>query len=68
MAKLDELNRRIDEAGLKRSYIAAKIGISPQSLFNKLTGKAPLKASEMMGIAKVLQLDDHETVNIFLRN
>ena len=67
MAKLEELNRRIDEAGLKRNYIAAKIGVSPQALFNKLSGKAPLKAWEMMGIAELLRLDDHETVDIFLR-
>ena len=61
----EELKKRIDERGLKIRYIADKLGISHEAMYNKVKGKTEFKVSEVAALAKVLNLSDKEIRSIF---
>ena len=61
----EELKKRIDERGLKIRYIAEKLGISHEAMYNKVKGKTEFKVSEVAALAKVLNLSDKEIRSIF---
>ena len=66
MVTLEELRNIIDESGIRRPFLARKLGISNQSLSYKLNGKREFKASEVSVLADALRLDDKEAMYIFL--
>ena len=61
----EELKKRIDERGLKIRYIADKLGISHEAMYNKIKGKSEFKVSEVAALAKVLNLSDKDIRAIF---
>ena len=47
----------IEDNGIKRSFVAEKIGMSPELLRRSLEGKRKLQADEFIAICEVLSLD-----------
>ena len=47
----------IEDNGIKRSFVAEKIGMSPVLLGRSLEGKRKLQADEFIAICEVLSLD-----------
>lgn len=62
------LNQTLDERKVNLSDLAAKMGISRTSLYNKLEGKSPLVVPEMNTIRAVLRLTEEESKRIFWDN
>jgi transcriptional regulator with XRE-family HTH domain len=54
MTDTKKLRRRIDLSGLKRSYIAKALGISPAALYQKIANKQEFRASEIDALCKLL--------------
>lgn len=66
MTDAGKLNAAIKRSGLKKSYIAEKLGISKPSLWMKITGKRDFKTSEIRILKDLLGLTPKEVVDIFL--
>lgn len=66
MANLIVLKDKVKESGLKKSYIAERLGITRQSFSNKLNGVSDFKIEEMSNMCEVLDLSEEERDNIFL--
>lgn len=62
---LELLKKRIAESGLKQNYIAQQMGINRASLHNKLNGKSEFTMKEIVGLSRVLHMDDKEILHIF---
>lgn len=62
--RLDEL---IKSSDYPINVIAAKVGMTTQSLHNKRTGQREFTIREMVGLCKVLNIPDSERDEIFLR-
>lgn len=58
MTNVQLLNEKIRQSGLKKSYIAAQIGIAPNTLTALLKNKAEFKASQIRTICEVLNIRD----------
>lgn len=65
MKGLELLRKKIDQSGLKLTYVAERLGISYQGLKKKLDGDTEFKASEIAVLKDVLQLSDAEVQDIF---
>lgn len=65
MKGLELLRKKIDQSGLKLTYVAERLGISYQGLKKKLDGDTEFKASEIAVLKDVLQLSDVEVQDIF---
>lgn len=66
MTNTNLLADRIQQSGLKKSYIAKVLGIDPKTLKNKLTGCTEFKESEMDAMWKLLGITDPaEKIAIF---
>lgn len=66
MTNIDLLEDKIYESGLKKGYIAAKIGVSPSTLSALLSNRSEFKASQIRAICDVLDIkDDAEIRAIF---
>jgi len=61
----EKLKQKIDERGLKIRYIAEKLGISHEAMYNKVKGKSEFKVSEVAALAKILKLSDRDIRSIF---
>lgn len=61
----EKLNSFIDESGLKKNKIADYIGLTPYGLSQKLKGKTEFKASEIVKISRILNLNKKERDAIF---
>lgn len=55
------LNELIQQSGLKKVYIADKLGVTPVGLHNLITGKSEFKASQINKMCDLLGIDDLET-------
>jgi predicted transcriptional regulator len=62
------LKEKINESGLKSSYIADTLGISRQSFSNKIKGETSFRASEVYVMCDLLRLDGNERIKIFFPN
>ena len=51
------LKKIIEDRGIKYQYLAKELGISRESLYNKVNGKTEFTAGEIRSIAKTLALD-----------
>lgn len=61
----EALKRAINRRGLKIRYIAEKLGISHEAMYNKVKGKTEFKASEIAMLIDLLDLSDAEVREIF---
>ena len=65
MTDTELLEEKIRESGLKKKFIAEKIGISPYALAKKIKNITEFKTSEIDCICKLLNiatLDDKEKI------
>lgn len=58
MTNTELLNELIKQSGLKKSYIAEKIGVTPVGLSNLIAGKSEFKASQINKMCDLLGIDD----------
>ena len=58
MTNVKLLNEKIKRSGLKKSYIAAQIGVAPNTLSSLLHNKAEFKARQISIICRVLDIKD----------
>ena len=63
-----ELEMVIKDSGLKKSFIADKIGITRQNFYLKLNGERQFSQGEIMGLKEVLRLSDKQFMSIFFNN
>lgn len=67
MTNLTKLKEAIDNSGFKLGFIASQMGISQQTLYNKLNGNTKtFTIREVFALKKVLKLTDEEIEEIFL--
>lgn len=59
------LRELITNAGLKYKYVASTLGITPQALQQKIKNDREFKASEIDGLAKLLDLTPADKDRIF---
>ena len=60
------LNKKIDESGYKRIYIAKAIGLkSAYGLARKIRNESEFKASEINALCELLKIDSEEKEAIF---
>lgn len=67
MTNVTLLRQKIDDSGLKMSFIAEQLNMTPQGLYKKLKGGSDWLFSQVIIIKKLLQLSDEE-VNIIFFN
>lgn len=60
-----ELNRIIDESGMKRHFIAQQLGMSDQTFYNKTRGKSPWRYEEAQAFSELFNLPKRERREIF---
>ena len=65
MTNTEELNRAIDESGIKRKYIADALGISVQALRLKILNRTEFKQNEIATLRNILKLTQREADLIF---
>lgn len=59
------LEKRIAQTGLKKCYIAERIGLSRQHLNNCINNRAEFRANQMAILCDLLNIDIHEKEAIF---
>lgn len=62
MTNVELLAEKIRESGLKKSFIAEKIGVSRANLTALLNNKAEFKASQIRAICDVLNIKDDAVI------
>lgn len=65
MVNTKKLNEAIAAKGYRKEYLAGLLGISRQSLSNKITGKTEFRAEESRVLKETLELTDRAFVDIF---
>lgn len=55
------LNELIEQSGLKRVFIAGKLGLTPVGLYNCIQGKSEFNASQINTLCYLLRIEDLET-------
>ena len=58
MTNVDLLEEKIRRSGLKKAYIAAKIGVAPNTFSALISNKTEFKASQIRKICDVLGIKD----------
>ena len=56
MTDTELLMRKIDESGLKRAFIAKKLGLSPYGLSKKINNENEFKGSEIKLLCRLLNI------------
>lgn len=59
------LRKKIDDSGYKAKFLANRIGITYQSLLNKINNEREFKASEIQALYELLALTEDERTAIF---
>lgn len=62
MTNIDLLEDKIHASGLKKGYIAEKIGVSPSTFSALLSNKAEFKARQIKEICKILNIKDNAEI------
>lgn len=65
MTNRDLLNERINASGFKRQYIAEQLGITRESLGNKIAGRSEFVASEIKTLCQLLKINNADMKRIF---
>ena len=60
MTNTKELNKRIKDSGLKKSYIAKTLGMTLSTLSRKINNKLEFKASQMDALCELLGIESLE--------
>lgn len=58
MTNKELLEKAIQEKGLKKSFLAEKIGLTPAGFYNCLNNKAEFKASQINTLCELLGISD----------
>ena len=66
MADNARLQKLVRDSGVKKSFIAEKMGITYQGYVKKESGKSEFIASEIKVIKDILHLTNKEVAEIFL--
>lgn len=66
MADNARLQKLVKDSGVKKSFIAEKMGITYQGYVKKESGKSEFIASEIKVIKDILHLTNKEVAEIFL--
>ena len=66
MADVERLKERIKASGIKKSYLAERMGITYQGYVKKENGNSQFLASEIAILKDVLRLTNKEVTDIFL--
>ncbi len=67
MVDEEKLYQAMKGLGMKRRAIASEIGISENTLYNKLYGMSEFKAGEIMKLSKLLGLTRDQRDEIFFK-
>jgi DNA-binding XRE family transcriptional regulator len=62
----DKLTVMVEQSGLKKSFIADKLGITYQGYLNKEKGKSDFTSKEIGIMRDLLHLTNKEVMEIFL--
>lgn len=65
MTRTEELRKLLDDSGLKRGYVAEKLGITRQALAMKIENQTEFKPSEILQLCEMLgisNLEDRERI------
>lgn len=65
MTNTELLEKTIELSGLKKGYIADKLGITRQSLTNKIMGSYEFKQGEISDLCDLLNIDTKAKEEIF---
>ena len=66
MTNIELLGKKIKQSGLKKGYIAMKLGVSPTTFSALMSNKAEFKARQIRSICEILDIqDDAEIRAIF---
>ena len=65
MTNTEMFRNKVEEIGVTYTFIASKIGITREALYNKINNGTEFKASEIAVCSKVLQLSSKERDKIF---
>lgn len=57
MTNTELLEQAIKESGLKKVYLAEKVGLTPAGFYNCVNNKAEFKASQINTLCKLLGID-----------
>lgn len=69
MTDTTRLNKIIEETGLKKKFLAQKLGLTPYGLAKKINGETEFKASEITKICQILDIQDiQDKWSIFFAN
>lgn len=69
MVDTQKLCKRIDESGLKKYYIASKVGLTTYGLQKKINNQTQFKANEIEELCIILKIKTlEEKEKIFLQN
>jgi len=60
LTDIKQLREKIDKSGYKISFIAEKLGLTPQGLYLKLNNTNEFKATEIQILCKLLGITDPE--------
>ena len=66
MTDTNALQSKITDSGLKKTFIAEKLGLTYPGYQNKETGKTEFTGSEIATMRQLLNLSEDETTKIFL--
>ena len=61
----ERIKKILKYKGVKRIYLAKMMGISYNTLTNKLNGKSEFSALEIAKVKQILELNDELSINIF---
>jgi DNA-binding Xre family transcriptional regulator len=67
-ANVEKLNALIDYKGIKKIWLADQLGITQQTLINKLSGANDFKLQEVNTLCKILNISEKETKQIFFND
>lgn len=62
----EKLSKVVEQSGLKKNFIADKLGISYQGYLNKEKGKTDFTSKEISIMRDLLHLSNKEVMEIFL--
>lgn len=66
MPDRERLEERIQDSGLKKEFIAQKLGMSLNSLNNKISGRTSFLIGEAFKLKEILNIDEDVFNDIFL--
>lgn len=68
LKRYGKLRGKMREKGIKGNYLARKMGMTPQSVSHRMTGKTPWRMDEMYNILSMLGEPDSKLPEYFPRN